>query len=143
MEALAGSARGTSLHGSVVRRSLSWCLLTTLLLRTLIGILLLVLVALGVLAMIPLIWLVYETSVGSLLMIGVRMSITPRGLSLKPPLFGLHLLALVVNNNSMIHQHQKVEVCIGHKLELHTIIQTLEKAALLISIISHLIRSIT
>ena len=47
METLARSVRGTSLHRSIVRRSLSWCLLTTLLLRTLIGILLLVLVALG------------------------------------------------------------------------------------------------
>ena len=33
-EALAGGARGTGLHRSVVGRSLSWCLLTTLLLRT-------------------------------------------------------------------------------------------------------------
>ena len=42
METLVGSARGTGLHGSVVRRSLSWCLLTTLLLGTLIAILLLI-----------------------------------------------------------------------------------------------------
>ena len=49
MKTLVGSVRGTSLHESVVRRSLSWCLLTTLLFRTLIGFLLLVLVALGVL----------------------------------------------------------------------------------------------
>ena len=41
-EALVGSARGTSLHGGVARRSLSWCLLATLLLGTLIAILLLV-----------------------------------------------------------------------------------------------------
>ena len=54
-EALAGSARGTSLHGSVVRRSLLWCLLTTLLLRTLIAILLLVRWTLLVLVVIPLI----------------------------------------------------------------------------------------
>ena len=52
---LVGSARGTSLHGSVVRRSLSWCLLTTLLLRTLIAILLLVWWTLLVLVVIPLI----------------------------------------------------------------------------------------
>ena len=54
-ETLVRSARGTGLHGSIVRRSLSWCLLTTLLLGTLISILLLVLVALRVLTMIPLI----------------------------------------------------------------------------------------
>ena len=67
------------------------------------------------------------------------MSITSRGLALKPPLLGLHLLALVVNNNSAIHQRFEIGVCIGHKLELQTIIQTLEQMALLISIISHLI----
>ena len=79
----------------------------------------------------------------SLLRVGARTSITPRGLSLKPPLLGLHLFALVVNNNSTIHQCLEIGVCIGHKLELQTIIQTLEKVALLISIISHLIRSVT
>ena len=41
-ETLVGSARGTGLHGSVVRHSLSWCLLATLLLGALIAILLLV-----------------------------------------------------------------------------------------------------
>ena len=55
MKTLVWSARGTNLHGSVVRRSLSWCLLATLLLGTLIAILLLVWVTLRVLTMIPLI----------------------------------------------------------------------------------------
>ena len=61
VKTLVGSARGTGLHGSVVRRSLSWCLLATLLLGTLIAILLLIRwalliqVALRVLTMIPLI----------------------------------------------------------------------------------------
>ena len=40
VKTLVGSARGTSLHASVVRRSLPWCLLTTLLLGVLIAILL-------------------------------------------------------------------------------------------------------
>ena len=93
--------------------------------------------------MIPLIGWSLVPLLEAFLRVGVQTSIASRGLSLKPPLLHLHLFALVVNNNSMIHQHQKVEVCIGHKLELHTIIQTLEKAALLISIISDLIRSIT
>ena len=79
----------------------------------------------------------------ALLRIGAWTSIASRGLSLKPPLLGLHLFALIINNNSAIHQRLEIGVCIGHKLELQTIIQTLEKAALLISIISHLIRSIT
>ena len=101
MKTLVGSVRGTSLHGSVVRRSLSWCLLTTLLLRTLIGILLLVLVALGVLATIPLIGWSLKPLLEALLRIGARMSITPRGLSLKPPLLGFHLFAPVSRNWGM------------------------------------------
>ena len=143
METLDVSARGTSLHKSIVGCSLLWCLLTTLLLRTLIAILLLVLVALRVLTMIPLIGWSLKPLLEALLRVGARMSITSRGLSLKPPLLGLHLFALVVNNNSVIHQRLKIGVCIGHKLELQTIIETLEKVALLISIISHLIRSVT
>ena len=109
-ETLARGARGTSLHRSVVGRSLSWCLLTTLLLRTLIGILLLVLVALRILTTIPLTGWSLKPLLEALLRIGTWTSIAPRGLSLKPPLLGLHLLALVVNNNSVIHQRLKVRV---------------------------------
>ena len=78
----------------------------------------------------------------ALLRVGARTSITPRGLSLKPLLLSLHLFALIVNNNSVVHQVLEIGVCIGHKLELHTIIQPLEKAVLLINIISHLIQSV-
>ena len=102
-ETLAGGARGTSLHRSVVGRSLSWCLLTTLLLRMLITNLLLVWVALRILTMIPLIGSSLKPLLEALLRVGTLTSIAPRGLSLKPPLLGLHLLALVVNNNSAIH----------------------------------------
>jgi len=109
----------------------------------LVTILLLVLVALGVLTTIPLIGWSLVPLLETLLRIGTWTGITSRGLSLKPPLLGLHLFALIINNNSAIHQRLKIGVCIGHKLELQTIIQTLEKAALLISIISHLIRSVT
>ena len=122
MIAYVGSARCAGLHGSVVGCSLSWCLLTTLLLGTLITILLLVWVALRVLTIIPLIGWSLEPWLEALLRIGARMSIAPRGLSLKPPLLGLHLFALIVNNNGAIHQRLKVGVCIGHKLELQTII---------------------
>ena len=143
-ETLVGSARGTSLHASVVRRSLPWCLLTTLLLGTLIAILLLLVwVALRVLTMIPLIGWSLVPLLEALLRISAWTSVASRGISLKPPLIGLHLFALVVNNNSMIHQRLEIGVCIGYKLDLQTIIQTLEKMALLISIISHLIRSVT
>ena len=78
----------------------------------------------------------------AMLRVGAWTGITPRGLSLKPPLLGLHLFALIVNNNGAIHQCLEIGVCIGHKLELQTVIQTLEKAALLISIISHLLQSV-
>ena len=118
MEALVGSARGIGLHGSVVRRSLLWCLLTTLLLGMLIAILLLVRVALRVLTMIPLIRWSLVPLLEALLSVGAWTSIASRGLSLKPPLLSLHLFALIVNNNGVIHQHPKVGVCIGHKLEL-------------------------
>ena len=122
VEALVRSARGTGLHESVVRCSLSWCLLATLLLGTLIAILLLIRVTLRVLTMIPLIGWSLVPLLEALLRVGVRTSITPRGLSLKPPLLGLHLLTLIVNNNSAIHQCLKIGVCIGHKLELQTVI---------------------
>ena len=124
METLVGSARGTSLHGSVVRRSLSWCLLSTLLLGTLTAILLLVqwtplvLVALSVLTTIPLIGWSLVPLLEALLRIGAQTSIASRGLSLKPPLLGLHLFALIVNNNGAIYQCLKIRVCSGHKLEL-------------------------
>ena len=136
METLVGSARGTGLHGSVVRRSLSWCLRATLLLTLLE-------LVLRVLTMIPLIGWSLVPLLEALLRVGARTSIASRGLSLKPPLLSLHLLALVVNNNSAIHQCLKIGVCIGHKLVLQTVIQTLEKTALLVSIISNFIRSIS
>ena len=116
--AYVGSTRCTGLHGSAVGCSVSWCLLTTLLLGTLIAILLLVRVALRVLTMIPLIGWSLEPLLEALLRIGARTSITPRGLFLKPPLLGLHFFALIVNNNGVIHQRLEIRVCIGHKLEL-------------------------
>ena len=109
----------------------------------LIAILLLVRVALRVLTTIPLTGWSLKPLLETLLRVGTWTSITSRGLSLKPPLLGLHLLALIVNNNSVIHQHLEIGVGIGHKLELQTIIQTFEKAALLVSIIGHFIWSIT
>ena len=93
--------------------------------------------------MIPLIGWSLVPLLEALLRVGARTSIASRGLSLKSPLLGLHLFVLIVNNNCAIHHHLKIGVCIGHKLELQTITQTLEKVVLLISIISHLIRSIT
>ena len=118
IETLVGSARGTGLHGSVVRRSLSWCLLATLLLGMLIAILLLVWWMLLVLDAIPLIRWSLVPLLEALLRISTWTSIASRGLSLKPPLLGLHLFALIINNNCAIHQCLEIGVCIGHKLEL-------------------------
>ena len=140
--AYVGSTRCTRLHGGTVGGSLSWCLWTTLLLRMCIANLLLVRVALRILTTIPLIGWSLVPLLEAFLRVGVQTSIASRGLSLKPSLLGLHLFALIINNNIVIHQCLKIGVCIGHKLELQTIIQTLEKAALLISIISHFIQSV-
>ena len=81
-ETLVGSARGTGLHGSVVRRFLSWCLLTTLLLGMLIAILLLVRWTLEVQVVVLLIRGSLVPLLDALLRVGVRTSITPRGMSL-------------------------------------------------------------
>ena len=122
MIAYVGGARCTSLHGSVVRCSLFWCLLTTLLLGTLIDILLLVRWTLLVWVVIPLIRWSMVPLLETLLRISARMSVASRGLSLKPPLLSLHLFSLIVNHNSAVHQHLEIRVCIGHKLELQTVI---------------------
>ena len=116
--AYVGDARCTGLHGGVVGCPLSWCLLATLLLGELIHILLLVRRTLLVLVPIPLIRWSLVPLLEALLRIGVRMGITPRGLSLKPPLLSLHLFALIVNNNSTVLQRLEIGVYIGHKLEL-------------------------
>ena len=100
---LVGSARGTCLYGSVVRHSLSWCLLATLLLGTLIAILLLVQWTLLVRVVTPLIRWSLVPLLEALLRVGAWTGITSRCLSLKPPLLSLHLFALVVNNNGAIH----------------------------------------
>ena len=81
---------------------------------------LLELVALRVLTTIPLIGWSLVPLLEALLRVGAWTSITP--MSLKPPLLSLHLFALIVNNNGMIHQRLKIGVCIGHKLELQTIV---------------------
>jgi len=79
-----------------------------------------------ILVAIPLIRWSLVPLLGALLRIGTWTSIAPRGPSLNPPLLGLHLFVLIVNNNGAIHQRLEIGVCIGHKLELQTIIKTLE-----------------
>jgi hypothetical protein len=116
-----------------------WCLLIALLLILLT---LLEMITLRVLTMVPLTQRPLVPLLIALLKASVLTSIASRGLSLKPLPFSIHLLALTVNHNSAIHERLEVGVCIGHQLKLETIIQTLQKKMLLISIISHLIRSI-
>ena len=76
--------------------------------------------------MIPLIRWSLVPLLEALLRIGTWMSIASRGQSLKPTLLGLHLFVLIINNNGVIHKCLEIGVCIGHKLELQTIIKTLE-----------------
>ena len=70
MIAYVGGTRCTGLHGSVVRCSLSWCLLATLLLEALIAILLLVQWTLLVQVTIPLIRWSLEPLLEALLRVG-------------------------------------------------------------------------
>ena len=69
----------------------------------LITILLLVRWSLLVYIAIPLIRWPQVPLLEALLWIGAWTSITPRGMSLKPPLLSLYLFALIVNNNSVVH----------------------------------------
>jgi hypothetical protein len=70
-------------------------------------------------------------------------SVATEGLSLKSFPLGIHLLALVIHHNSAVHKCLKIGIGIGHQLQLYTIIQSLQEAALLITVISHLIWSIS
>ena len=64
------------------------------------------------------------------------MGVASRSLPLKPSLLGFHLLALIVNHNSAIHQGLEIRVGVGHELELETIVQPLEKETLLLVVLS-------
>jgi hypothetical protein len=146
-----GGARHTVLHRCIV--AIPWTChliailllraLITILLRALIAILLLVRGTLLIQITIPLTRWSLVPRLIALLKASALTSITSRGLSLKPLPFSIHLLVLIVNHNSTNHERLEVGVRVGHQLELETIIQTLQKKTLLISIISHLIQSIT
>ena len=114
IETLVGGVRGTSLHGGSIRVPLTWCLLTTLLLILLP--LMLKLVALRVWSTVPLIRWTLVPLLKALLWVGMLASVAFRGLSLKSPLLGVHLLALIVNHNSAIHQGLEIRVGVGHEL---------------------------
>ena len=131
---------GISLHGGGIGVPLTWCLLTTLLLFLLP--LMLELVALWVWSMVPLIRWTLVPLLKALLWVGTLSSVASRGLSLKSPLLGIHLLALIVNHNSAVHQCLEVGVGVGHKLKLKTIIQPFDETILFLVIINHFLRSV-
>ena len=137
-----GGVGCTALHGSVAGIPLTWSLIAVMLLRALVAILLLVLRTLLIQVVVPLIRQPLVPLLEALWRVVALMSVASRGLSQKPPILSFHLLALIINHNSAIHKCLKVGVGVGHQLQVETIIQTLEKAMLLISIICHLIRSV-
>ena len=53
--------------------------------------------------MVPLIRWTLVPLVKTLLWVGTLASVASRGLSLKSPLLGVHLLALIINHNSAVH----------------------------------------
>ena len=118
----------TTLHRSIVGHSLACCWIAGLLRGMLITKLLLVLrallelVTLRILTMVSLVRWSSIPLLKTLLGIGMRAGVTSRSLLLKPPLLGFHLFALIVNHNSAVHKCLEIGVCIGHKLELETII---------------------
>ena len=134
---LVGSVRCTSLHGGVVGHALVGYLLTTLLLLLLA---LLELVGLQVLTTVPLIRQPLVPLLETWVWVGTLASVTSRGLPLKPPFLGVHLLALIVNHNSVVHQCMEIRVGVRHEPELKTIVQPLEKEMLLLVILSYIIR---
>ena len=85
------------------------------------------LVALWVWSTVPLIRWTLVPLLKALLWVSMVASVASKGLSLKSHLLSVHLLALIVNHNSAIHQGLEIRVGVGHELELETIVQHLEK----------------
>ena len=100
-------------HRYIVRLllALSWCLILLLLLRML-GLLVAVETCLTLITLLRL----------SLLMVGTEARVAPELLSLKLPLFVLHLVALVLDHQSLIHQLVEASKSMRQQLVLETII---------------------
>jgi hypothetical protein len=119
------SVRGigsTSLHGSIIGRTLTLRLIPTLLQRALVAILRLEwgtlreLIAERDLTTIPLTR--GRPLLITLLETSTRTSVTTRSLSLKPFPLGIHLLVLVIHHNSAVYKRLKIRISIGHQLQL-------------------------
>ena len=120
-----------TLARSIVGHSLAWCLVADLLLGvllTLIAILLLgmllvlvavLLVVLRVLRKLTTVLLIRWSLIAlreSLLRIRTWASVAARRLPLELPLLRVHLLALVVDDNSAIHQFLETRIGVAHQL---------------------------
>ena len=70
------------------------------------------------------------------------MTIAPRLSTLELPLFVLHFMALVLNNQGLVHQLLEVSKVMGQQLVLKTIIQTLHEKVLPLVIILHFSRCV-
>ena len=120
------------LHRSIVGHIRTWCLGVSLLLGSLITklllvlgtLLVLVLVARRVLALIPLTRGPLVPGRKALLRKHVCTSFAARCLPLNLPLLSIHLFALIVNHNSVVHKFLEAGVNIGHQLQLQAIIQS-------------------
>jgi hypothetical protein len=119
---LIGGTGRAALHRSVVGIPLAWRLIAILLLGALVAILLLVLRMLLIQIAIPLSRRPMVPLLIALWRVVALTSVASRGMSLKPPLLGFHLLALIINHNGTIHKRLEVGVGVGHKLQLKTII---------------------
>jgi len=147
-----------TLARSIVGHSLAWCFVADLLLEallTLIAILLLgtllvlvavLLVVLGTLwklTTVPLIRRSLTALRESLLRVRTWASVGARRLPLELPFLCVHLLVLVVDDNSAVHQFLETRVGVAHQLQLQSIIQTLQEETLLVRVPGHLIWSIS
>jgi hypothetical protein len=152
------SAGCCTLARSIVGHSLAWCLVADLLLGallTLIAILLLgtllvlvivLLVVLGTLRKLTTVPLIRRSLTAlreSLLRVRTWASVAARRLPLELSLLCIHLLALVVDDNSAVHQFLEARVGVAHQLQLQSIIQTLQEETLLVRVPGHLIWSIS
>jgi hypothetical protein len=104
---------------------------------------LLVQVSLGVLAFVPWVGWPLVPLRKTLLRESSRASVATRRLSLELPLLEIHLLALVIYHNGTIHQFLETSILVGHQLQLESVIQPLQEAALLVKIPGHLSRGIS
>lgn len=122
-----------TLARSIVGHSLAWCLVADLMLEallilvailllgTLLVLVIVLLVVLGTLrklTTVPLILWSLTALRESLLRVRTWASVAARRLPLELSLLCIHLLALVVDDNSAVHQFSKTRIGVAHQLQL-------------------------